>query len=73
MHVSIDGKGNTDYAVGNARDVDTGHSGPGNPQDLTANDPRSPHVDKATLDAAMKDAVEHPPAARQTAGSAWDR
>ncbi len=73
MHVSIDGKGNTDYAVGNARDVDTGHSGPGNPQDLTANDPRSPHVGKATLDAAIKDAVEHPPSQRQTAGSAWDR
>jgi len=73
MHVVIDGKGNTDYAVGNAKDVDGGHSGPGNPKDLTANDTRSPHVDKAALDAAIKDAVEHPPVETRTPVSTWDR
>jgi len=73
MHVVIDGKGNTDFAVGNATDVDGGHSGPGNPKDLTANDSRSPHVDKAALDSAIKDAVEHPPAETRPAVSAWDR
>jgi hypothetical protein len=75
VHVVIDGKGNTDYAVGNKTDIDGGHAGPGNPKDLTANDPRTPHVDKAALDAAIKDAVEHPPAEKRAPApvSAWDR
>jgi hypothetical protein len=73
VHVVTDGKGNTDYAVGNKTDIDGGHSGPGNPRDLTSGDQRSPHVDKAALDAAIKDAVEHPPAAKQPAVSGWDR
>jgi peptidoglycan hydrolase-like protein with peptidoglycan-binding domain len=73
MFVVIDGKGNTDYAVGNRTEVDPGHSGPGAPKDLTSGDPRTPHVDKAALDAAIKDAVEHPPAEKRPAVSAWDR
>jgi hypothetical protein len=80
MKIAIDGKGNTDYAVGNARDVDTGHSGPGAPKDMTANDLRSPAVNKADLDAAIRDVVQRDtpsPTPAQTpakqAVATWDR
>jgi hypothetical protein len=35
MKVAIDGKGNTDYSVGNAIVRDSGHDGPGQPRDLS--------------------------------------
>ena len=49
VKIKIDGKGNTDFAVGSKEYLDRGHSGPDLPKDLAPNDPRMPAPDKAFI------------------------
>jgi hypothetical protein len=83
MKLAIDGKGNFDYAVGNDKTLDRGHSGPGDPKDLAPNDPRPSSLTKAIQD-SIGDPAHTPapadntrsapaPAAPAKAGSAWER
>jgi hypothetical protein len=49
VRIKIDGKGNTDFAVGSKDYLDRGHTGPDLPKDLAPNDPRVPAPDKAFI------------------------